>query len=255
MPEKYVKFFHQNRPAEVLLYDVKAPYEVSGLSIKGALEIDPQTDRLRCHEEGMWFKSLASHITLAHPELSRFAPSSGLKLSRYRSDSPVAGYKLKHGLPLYACLWNEARRRKAIQHAVQLRFEGKLRLRPPGSAGLARGVKFLTTHRRNLRGSCMEQLLRDLRVFVAKNGRVPTTREMNSRGIFPYSGSAIRRKFGSIAAFFNAAGFPTRLTGRKLKDWTRGTLISILKDFAAREKRLPFASDWRRGLLPSLRDT
>lgn len=60
-------------------YAEKAPFVTSGKSVLGALEYNPETETVKCHECGEWFSSIGKHCFHIH-------------------EIPAVDYKVKHGL-------------------------------------------------------------------------------------------------------------------------------------------------------------
>lgn len=217
---------------ECLFYDVKAPYEKSGMSIKGALEYDPKNDLVKCHECGEFFKGLGIHTLSRHGINAR-------------------EYKIRHGLRLGSALVCESTRETFIAGGLR-RFKGDpkrhLRLSRIGwRASLASrhwGRNRRTAESDNSRGMCNLQAIHRLQRARRQLGRPPTQTEMRDLGL-PLR--AIRLHFGSIKRFFKIAG----IEGGEGRRWNNTALLACIKNFIETHEREPHQSDCRRGLIPN----
>lgn len=223
---------------KVFLYRQKEPFVLSGVSVMGGLEFDEPSQRVRCHECGRWFASLAGHIWGTH-------------------HMEVRAYKLKHGLNIQSALCNETIRQRLIEHGKS--HEAVLR---GAVAGLAHagmnatalhnhsrmGVAVLKMEKRNVNRSCKAQLLQRLRELGLGLGRTPTRPEMRRAGIGPQS---MEHAFSlPLKEIMPLAGL---LPQRPRARYNKVLLAELMTDFWVKFQRLPSQSDYRRGLLPSLK--
>lgn len=214
---------------KVFLYKQKAPFVPSGKSVLGALEYDQDRDKVRCHECGRWFRSVAQHIFSAH----------GISAD---------GYKSAHGLQRNTALVCERTRSAHIKNAAK--SENLSRGGFQADAVLARKSKrsVRSMERRNLSGTCPAQLLQKIVQVAHRIGRTPSISELSSYGVS--AASALRLfRVSSVGDVMALAGLQPNATGREC--YSREVLIEMLRDHWVEFKRLPARSDYRRGLLPS----
>jgi len=215
---------------ELLFYDAKAPYEKSGMSIRGALEYDAENDLVKCHECGEFFRQVGNHAAHAHKMNAR-------------------QYKIRHGLLIGTALINESTRCAFIaegirrfKHNPQLLWDRmkKCRLSLTG-----RGEKHhRTAEDDNSKRLCDIQIIDRLRQATQQLGRPPTKSEMLE---FGFNAKTARCHFGSLKALFRLAG----IQGREGCKWENRTLLAFISNFIQKHGREPHQSDCDRGLIPS----
>jgi len=222
---------------QVFLYRQKAPFVPSGKSVLGALEYDPRVDKLRCHECGQWFKSLGTHVALLH------------KIS-----GPE--YKKKHGLRKRSALVSEDLRTARIQmgreripllHASQnseRRAASRERL-------LAHPLpRKHTPERRNLTDTCQAQMLAKVRSIAEIVGHTPSVRELRQHGVSPSSlCTTFNMSTGNLSGVMSLLGLQPNSPFQE--KFSKPLLIELLRDFYVAHNRLPYYSDFQRGLAPS----
>lgn len=206
-----------------VLYESKAPFVPSGVSILGAIEYDEVEDKLRCHECGEWFYFLGPHLNAKHGMDSR-------------------AYKLKHGLKIGTALVCErVRQDNAARGKIRNPLAG---IKTRGGVGIRKGV--IKSEYRNVKGLCQAQVIDRLKKLGEQLGRVPTQLEMEQSGLRPHN---FRRMFScSAKELVILAGMTPRTRVLAYSDFA---LIEMLRDFFAAHKRVPTVSDHRRKLLPS----
>lgn len=141
----------------------KQPFIPSGVSIYGAVEYDFERDRLRCHECGLWFASLAAHLGHGAHEIG------------------VREYKIKHGLRLMASLVSrEGSRVRSVTSRANKTGESLAinRSRNPRQAPVR-----IHGERRNEEGKCAAQLSFRIHSMAKQLGRTPTTVELRVAGM------------------------------------------------------------------------
>jgi hypothetical protein len=216
---------------ESLFYDAKAPYEKSGMSIKGALEYDPENDLVKCHECGEFFKSIVPHAWRVHGTSAR-------------------EYKIRHGLSVTSALVCESTRRSYIAGGLTgLRRDPHRWARITAKAGRARrGKRSNYPHRTaeydSSRQLCNLQIIDRLGKATKQLGRAPSIAEMMEFGL---EATTIRAHFGSVRRLFKLAG----IQGRDGYRWKSGVLLAFIKNFIDIHHREPGYSDCRRRLIPS----
>lgn len=222
---------------EVFLYRVKAPFSRSGKSIKGALEYNPEDDTVRCHECGKWFKSLPAHFSQKH---------------RINAKE----YKTKHGLSSKAALVSERLRTRSLETWIrsgrdlsELREAKLARRARPATPVYASGW---SVEKKNLRGSCQAQLLERLKTLTERLGHSPTIRELRQDGIAPYTLCATFN-VDTINDVYSLLKMPLLpQSPHKGRQYSKELLIELLRDFFVKHQRLPYRTDYNRGLIPSV---
>jgi ROS/MUCR transcriptional regulator protein/Homing endonuclease associated repeat len=206
---------------EILFYRAKAPYEASGLSIKGALEYDEEADQIKCHECGEFYSLLGSHVPQKH-------------------DMSAMEYKERHGLLARTALVSEGIRQKLIVNGKSKAEDLRRVRRDPWR----RGGNRRTPEEDNSKQMCNLQVIERVRSLGESLGRFPTTRELRESGL---NCGTLVRHFGSIGALADLAGL-WRAHGNQ---WSRSMLLWHIKNFKAMHGRNPSASDCARGLIPN----
>ncbi len=213
---------------KIFLYRAKAPFVVSGKSVHGALEIS-RDDKIRCHECGLFWKSLGSHIARTHG-------ISGVD------------YKTKHGLDQGTSLVSETLRVKLI-HDSRINYQnGKSAiLTHRGRSGVST-TRMQAYERRNSKGLCQAQILHRISGLAYTLGRTPTTSELRRAGLC--SGTVFRAfNVSNMAAILSLAGLVPTVDNRR--KYNNPLLIELLRDYWVAHHRYPGRSDFNRHLLPS----
>jgi len=161
---------------ESLFYDAKAPYEISGMSVKGALEYD------KAH--GM----SAREYKLRH----------GLRLGAALMNESMRKARIASGLALAERLGPEG---------VRARSERALVARAASGSPLMGFHK--SAEHQNSKRICDAQVVARLREIGARLGQTPTLAELRDVGLDPMT---LRRHFGSLAAALRMAGLQPRGT-------------------------------------------
>lgn len=222
---------------QVFLYRQKAPFVPSGKSVLGALEYDPDADKVRCHECGRWFKNLGKHANMTH----------NLKGPEY---------KKKHGLRKKTALVSEDQRTARIQMG---RERVPLLHASQNAARRAASRERLLVHplprkhtpeRRNLTDTCQAQMLAKVRSIAEIVGHTPSVRELRQHGVSPSSlCTTFNMSTCNLGGVMSLLGLqPNRSPGFQ---YSKPMLIELLRDFYVCHKRLPYQSDFARGLSPS----
>lgn len=176
----------------VLDYAEKAPFVISGESTLGAMEYDSATDKLRCHECGVWFGGLTQHIWKAHR-------------------MPVRDYKIRHGLNLSRSGISTPRRKAIFSATLHKRLRaGSAHLVKRDPLAVAKSVHGPHLERLNVAGRCEAQYIFRIQVLAAQLGHTPTSAELKHSGI--HQGS-LRKQFGSISKAAELAGLKVRPPG------------------------------------------
>lgn len=205
---------------------VKAPFVKSGQSVRGGLEIDPETGKLKCHECAGWFDHLSGHVH-AHKMLPR-------------------EYKIKHGLRLKTAMVSEdvlQRLRQSGSRATPGSANHLSSIRPSAIAASAASMRSrsgsLRYEMRNENGTCHAQVVSRIREIARSLGRIPGRDDLRRHGIHEKS----------LCRLFNVKTVDqvTRLLGlippAPKRKYSREFLIEVLRDFVATRGRLPSFSE------------
>jgi hypothetical protein len=205
---------------QVFRAEEKAPFPISGRSVRGAIELDLGNDQIKCHECGDWFSRLGSHLRTCgvHPR----------------------DYKIKHGLRQTATL-------TAPGLAARLRASSRLPRNSDASAllkyrKLNRTMRPTLDELRNERNICPDQCIAKVKRIASVTGGSPTASMMPKE----YQ-SAIRFHFGTHNELLRRAG----LSVNQIAQYDRESLRDMLVVFYALNQRLPRRSDWGSASLPS----
>lgn len=231
---------------QVFLYREKAPFVTSGESVFGALELNIEEDKIRCHECGEWLKRISGkHLSNKHQLTAR-------------------EYKHRHGLRLSTALVNEKMR--VILSTVMSRLndarggspaplkdpEFRKNIRPMvGELAGRRNHQEAFAEQANEKNRCHAQILHRIQRLAGALGHTPTDAELRVNGLSP---NTILKKFNltAVSALMSLAGLPAAFDGRGRRvKYSRGVLVEMLRDFLVEHGRIPFATDFKRGLLPS----
>jgi len=221
---------------KTFLYKQKAPFLPSGMSVYGAIEFDPEEDKLRCHECGDWFEYLGVHVVRAHGILARdYKVKHGL-----RQKSALANEKIRIGHSCTTAKWfsadPERHRKRFLELAFRVgRHGSKLQIHTEGV---------------NERGNCQAQVLERIKQLAGQLGHTPSSAELLAAGMSPSSAcSALNVK--NLTALASLAHLVPNKRGTS--SWYSDVvLIEMLRDFYVFHGRLPrWETDHRRGLLPS----
>jgi hypothetical protein len=227
---------------DTFLYREKGPWVRSGKSIAGALELDQEEDRVRCHECGEWFEALYVHIK-SHQITAR-------------------EYKIRHRLRAHSALINERIRKLHSDRAAQAFIDHPERLASRKGKGRFAAPRrpAVSLELRNKRHICPEQLLADVRKLGNWLGKTPSQSEALNADVIT-AGAVQSICAGSAALALNVSGWNevVRMAGFVANPKRAGNpfgadyLIERLRDFYVRFGRLPRTTDVFRGLLPAIR--
>lgn len=224
----------------VHFYKDKAPFEKSGFSLRGALELDPTADQVKCHECGKWVRSIGAHLQ------NSCETAQGIG---------VRAYKERHGFSLGTSLITEGTREKMIAHGdsiyKNLKIYWEKRSHSKVMAAIRKRKVFRVprrdVERENVRNACKPQTLERIRALAKQVGHTPKVRELKEVGI---GYDDLVYHFGSSRNAMKFAGLEPR-TGGGSTQYTKEQLVSIVKVFFRSRGRRPVYSDVCRGLLPS----
>lgn len=173
----------------------KEPFEMSGKSLKGALQYDPDTDKFKCHECGEWLEAYSGHS----------------KSNKYKHPK-AARYRLIHGLsprtPLAGLRYRSRRRERSISaNTVATLLSEKSRKAASIRRKSSKQRPSRTIESLNVKSNCPAQLPERLKLLASQLGRTPTGLEMQAAKI--HFGT-VRYLFGSMKKFVSFCGLEPR---------------------------------------------
>jgi hypothetical protein len=240
---------------KVFLYKQKAPFVPSGKSVRGALEYDEETDKVRCHECGRWFQHLGLHIAGAHPGITLDAYR---ERHRLKSTAPLCGVRASavlHERASAVALVRGSRAARVLNSPdVQAKAANSRRERIADRKGKGLpGLEFY--EERNENGTCHAQILNDIKTLADRLGRAPTQREMLTFER-PMHANSICLAFNvkTIADVFSLVGLVANKPGSHggwNKKYSKEVLAEMLRDFYVKHGRMPTPIDIKKlKLLP-----
>lgn len=171
----------------------KAPFGRSGASLSGALEYDPATGTVKCHECGEFFLRLYRHINVVH-------------------GMAVRDYRKKHGLSQSSELSKPSepipmpRRpfaKRDLRKAIATRRRNKSR------------YHVVSVETMNLKSKCRAQILFRLAALGTRLGRTPKTAEIRAEGL---STGTLCNIFGSRRKAIEMAAMTPRRPGHRAEN-------------------------------------
>lgn len=218
-----------------------------GFGYYGTLAVTVDGELAQCHICGKLFKDVGKHAEQAH----------NVKVRKYKEQ-----FKLAYTTALISEAEREARKYRMLDYLKSLtpeerrinkernikRLKEALKKRKKGQPKLA-----LESY--NKRGTCPQQLLAKIKEVEKKLGHVPTLAEfIDVTGGQRYK-HLIFKVYGSwknaVKLATNKTDFTPKNSGNTRFRYTDDELLSALKDFWEQNKKLPTATDCKRGLLPS----
>lgn len=218
---------------DIFPWPEKAPFERSGFSVLGAIEMD-KDGLVKCHECGTWHKDISNHV-------------GALARSKSSTHSTIKAYRIRHGLfrthlssPSVTAKRranpqatnNAIRRARVVRRSINI--EGRVETESiQRELGISRySANF------NLVGACRAQRLSDLRELASQCGRTPTGKELaafvNKHGRHSLEPRSLARLFGlPVSKICLQAGINPREMGKHI--WTRTP-----------EQRRTYARNWAR---------
>lgn len=223
----------------VKLYKYKEPFMkyTEGFGFRGVLLFDSISDKIQCHLCGKWFDSLGRHLNVVHK-------------------IPAVEYKNKVGLSESTVLINEKTRLSLVASGLDKRLQNlrhqKVRKRSKAvRAKISATLKKMSMERRNVNGSCPEQILDRIRKTYDELGREFTTRHPKVEPLCRLGDVY----YGTFRRACELAGVPLLKPGQNMKPkrspYTEAELIKSIQLFKLNHKRNPSTSDCRRDFLAS----
>lgn len=208
----------------------------------GFLGVVLQTEdgtKLQCHVCGKLFRSLASHIQLAH-------------------ETSVKEYRKKFSLMHNTALVSDVERVVRVDRMNNLRatmdFVGNTVKANKASVLATKGKPYvMSLEVKNRRGSCPDQIIDKITQYHREHGKTPTRYEFEDA--YAWGKRYVRlaeRTFGSWSNALKKAGLEIRATEKREhgKRWSDEEILELINLFRREEGRQPSFSDFRRGYLP-----
>lgn len=211
---------HEEAPSGyVKMYNYKEPFMKfnEGYGYQGVLLFDGETDKVQCHFCGEWFGQLAHHLHREH-------------------NMTASAYKDSVGLMQTTALIGEKMREKLVASGMEKRLKN-LKIQGRKSEETKRKIretqKKNVIEKRNLNGTCPEQLIERFLKIYNKLGRVPRTKEKGFSGLY----KTLCFYYGNMKRVCQLAGVKYRKSGE------------TLKSFKELHGRTPSPSDIKRQLV------
>lgn len=222
----------------------------SGYGYMGTIATNEDKTHVQCHLCGELFTTLAGgrngHLRKEH-------------------NMSAAEYKDKFQLSQNVALVGEASRIQRITNGTkgaeiaqsnqEKLAEGRKKYWEDVKSGKRKRVFKRTSwalDRRNIEGNCPDQLLDQIKALADKLGHTPTMAEFDRHA--RSSRTAVETTFGSWANAIKLLKLEPRLHWRERGPiMTEEQVLEAIRQFYVREKRTPRTSDFKRGLLPSMR--
>lgn len=216
---------------QVFRWEEKEPFETSGRSVRGALEYDRVIDKVKCHECGEWFRSMAFHLSQRHQMVTRdYKYRHGLR-SNTGLCSPLISEKMR----------NIARSRKVTGSLKSSTIDAVAARRQSPSQ---KGRKYNFQEVLNERGHCKAQTVKLLRQLAEELGRAPKYRDDHKLAL------RVSAHFGSWKAGLSEIHMQPNAPGQPA--YSASLLRESVIEFYVLNRRLPRTSDFGRGRLASL---
>jgi len=220
-----------------------------GYGYMGTISSTPDGEKIQCHVCGELFKSVQSHTQQSHKLSDR-------------------DYKIKFGLSFTTALISEKERERRSNKTVDwinsMTNEELKVIRKKALKGLKKYYKTDKYKNRvqpkkqlegyNKDGTCPDQLLAHIESVAKKLGHTPSKHEfIGEMGTQRYI-HLIYKVFGSWVSALKMIGMipksSNNTTGQRPRH-SNEELLEYLKIFTQENDRIPVATDFRRGLLPS----
>ncbi len=221
-----------------ILYNYKEPLRKfkEGFGYLGAVTYSKDGQRIQCHFCGKFFQALGTHISFFHeltgPEYK--------EQTQLMAKTALVGEVLRE---------NRMKWIKDNMHIVSDNLLAQAnKMKGKKIEKRRKGTQY-SLERRNIQGSCPDQLLDKILHLKKKLKRIPSQEDFLQEHDNKYF-SAIITTFGTWTNALSKLNM-TSLSQERKDQFTHSRLISYLKDFYQMHNRTPQYSDFRRGLLPS----
>lgn len=204
----------------------------TGFGYLGCIAYDKNETHTQCHICGWFFKSVGHHVNQQHDiSTEEYRERFGL----IRGKSLVATNTRKN----YLRRWQELSPEERQRRIKELK----------NTAGRNHGVnraKPKSLEKKNLEGTCPDQLLDKILKLKEKLGHTPTKTEFERE--YRRDTKIVGRTFGSWTESLRVLGMSPRIGGHPA--YSEETVLKMLRDFAKEYGREPYYRDVRHGHLP-----
>lgn len=235
--DQVLTFYHYKEP----LIPLK-----KGFGFEGVLLFSKEKDKIQCHECGGMFKNLSPHVKSKH-------------------NLSAESYKAKYGLLNNTSLLSESERIRRQQTFLrwfdsldeEKRNKWKRNHLPEVIAARnklkRKKVVKERMERKNLKGTCPQQLLDKIIECKKFIGHTPSKKEFIDYWESQRYVHLIYQTFGSWTKAVKKAGLQLKERKRSpgKKAYNEQELLDYLREFAMNNQRIPTATDFRRGYLPT----
>lgn len=240
--KKKIMDYEDSPSGFVTLYNYKEPFMeyTGGYGYRGVLMFDGKTQKVQCHECGLWMQYLPNHLHKEHNMRAR-------------------EYKNRVGLRQSTALISEELRKKLIANGMETRSKNLVPNKNHTKETKAQIAETLRKNKeameyKNEKGTCPAQLIDRLIKLADKLGRTPSEKECTFN-------AAIRMTYGSMKEACRVAGLKYRKPGENINHhkkltkfrFTDDQLLNFIRVFTDKHEREPSTSDLKRKLLPSYR--
>lgn len=217
-----------------------------GFGYDGTITLDVE-GKIQCHICGYLFDNLAQHVFYHHGLRSReykskfnLSPSTALISERRREEFKANGLRV----------WL----RKSPEEKEAARANRELNKYKKKNPNTFTG---LSLEKKNLRGTCPDQLLSLIKNAAEHYGHTPSISDFEVFHGTQRFMNPIIKTFGSWKKAIEKCGLEVRKSGpqysadRPWRMYDDEELLDLLSIYASTNKVTPMASDFRRGFLPS----
>lgn len=260
-PKKKIKAFHtvdtdkKYESTDLTLNNYKEPLSAveDGYGYYGTVSVTKDGEYVQCHICGGLYHSLPGHIWNEH-------------------DMKTRDYKKQFGLTSTTAMVSEEQRQKLkygyLEYLKSLTPEEKeaylQKQRAFARVGRKARSKVKTSKEsleaKNKKGTCPQQILAKIQECADAIGKTPSKNEFIKYCNSQRYVHLIYKVFGSWTNALDIAGLrknqintPHKRFGKHRYSYTDEELLDYLREYTVREKRIPTTTDFRRGLLPSMK--
>jgi hypothetical protein len=214
-----------------------------GVGYYGALSVTMDGSKVQCHICGKLFQDLSLHIMQRHNK----------SVVEYRED-----YKLAPTTALISETNREARKAGRLaynaEHEIDYSALGKLAVKAREKAGTLNNRWTITLETKNKRGVCPDQLIAKIQEVADELGHTPSISEFIEVTGGQRFKHLIFKTFGSWKSALKIAKLQPRgrVQNAKRNNYSNEELLEYLVVFAQEHKRIPTATDGKRGFIPSV---
>ena len=224
---------------QVVFYNYKEPLTPikNGYGYYGTVGYSKNKELVQCHECGLGYRSLSSHI-----------PAHKMTATDYREKYKLAGSTKLIGEATRELLVDVYERQKHKFVANLKRVHTKA-ITGSIEHNKSRIGTVISLETRNKRGNCPDQLLDMIRKLKEELGRMPSVKDFQAKYDTKHTGT-IYYTFGSWVKACEMAGLKSYKQERAER-YNDDKLIEYLQLFYRQHGKTPRSSDMHRGILPS----